>query len=158
MNIEFAHPTSRTALRPYNNKWLENFLSVYERLSVDNLSLLNNIYHDDVIFTDPILRIEGLEKLNAHFANLYENLSSCIFRIDNVIAEFDQAAIYWQMTYQHEKLSNGKPVVVYGNSHIKGDGDKVYYHRDYLDLGAMLYEQLPIFGKLTKWIKGKAAQ
>ena len=59
------------------------------------------------------------------------------------------------MTYQHNKLNQGKSVTVAGSSYIKGEGDKVILHRDYLDLGAMIYEQLPLFGKLTKWVKAK---
>jgi hypothetical protein len=34
--------------------------------------------------------------------------------------------------------------------------NKVIYHRDYLDLGSMLYEQLPFIGKLISWLKVKA--
>jgi hypothetical protein len=30
---------------------------------------------------------------------------------------------------------------------------KVRYHRDYFDLGAMLYEHLPLLGSLVKTIK-----
>jgi hypothetical protein len=158
MNIELAHPVSKLALRPHDNKWLENFLFVYERLSVDNLGLLSNVYHQDIIFSDPMHKVEGLDNLKDYFDNLYQNLNSCVFRIDNVIAQLDQAAVYWQMTYQHDKLNNGNLVKVYGHSHIKGDGDKVFYHRDYLDIGAMLYEQLPFFGRLVKWIKSRAVQ
>ena len=156
MNIELVHPVSKLAIRPHDNKWLENFLFVYERLSVDNLGLLNNVYHQDIIFTDPMHKVEGLDNLKKYFDDLYENLNSCVFRIDNVIAQLDQAAVYWQMTYQHDKLNNGAIVSVSGHSHIKGDGEKIYYHRDYLDLGAMLYEQLPFFGRLIKWLKARA--
>ena len=49
-------------------------------------------------------------------------------------------------------------VSVIGSSHIKGSQDKVTFHQDYIDLGAMLYEQLPIVGRLIKWIKTKAAR
>lgn len=137
--------------------WLSNFVSVYQTLSTNNLDLLANIYHADVTFIDPMHKVEGLDELFKYFENLYQNLASCDFEIEHIIAEDNEAAIYWKMTYQHSKLNKGKDVTVYGNSHIKGHNDKVIYHRDYLDLGEMLYEQLPIFGMLTKWIKTKAA-
>lgn len=136
--------------------WLANFIDIYQRLSTDNLSLLAIIYHKDVVFIDPIHQIEGFDNLYLYFQSLYQNLSTCDFLIENVIAEDEQASIYWKMTYQHPKLNKGKVVIVQGNSHIKGKEDKVIYHRDYLDLGAMLYEQLPVFGKITKWIKVRA--
>lgn len=136
--------------------WLDNFLHVYQSLGVDNLSLLTKVYHNNITFIDPMHRIEGLDKLNNYFQGLYQNLSHCHFDIENYIYQDDQAAIYWSMSYQHKSLNQGKVVTVQGSSHIKGVGDKVIFHRDYLDLGAMLYEQLPVVGKLTQWIKRKA--
>lgn len=138
--------------------WLNNFVKVYQTLSTDNLNLLSKIYHRDVIFIDPIHELKGFDNLFEYFQNLYENLTTCDFVITNIIAEKDQAAIYWTMSYQHPKLNKGKLITVIGHSHIKGYEDKVIYHRDYLDLGAMLYEQLPVLGKLIKLIKQKAAK
>jgi limonene-1,2-epoxide hydrolase len=150
---------SKTIKASSNNSplWLNNFVNVYQKLSLSNLDLLAEIYHADVTFIDPIHKVDGLDELFKYFNNLYQNLAYCDFEIDHIIAENDHAAIYWKMTYQHAKLNKGKIVTVYGNSHIKGKNDKVIFHRDYLDLGAMLYEQLPVIGKLTKWIKDKAA-
>lgn len=139
-------------------QWLINFVIVYKKLSKGNLKLLSAIYHEKVTFIDPIHHVEGFDDLYAYFKNLYQNLSSCEFVIEDVIWQDSQASIFWTMTYQHPKLNKGKPVTVLGTSHIKGEDDKVIYHRDYLDLGAMLYEQLPVLGKLTKWIKIKAAK
>ena len=137
--------------------WLSNFVKVYQTLSTDNLDLLSLIYHQEVIFIDPIHEIEGFDNLSTYFTSLYQNLSSCEFVINNVISQGNQAAIYWTMSYQHPKLNGGNVVKVMGSSNIKGHEDKVIYHRDYLDLGAMLYEQLPVLNKLIRFIKKKAA-
>ncbi|TMM43132.1 nuclear transport factor 2 family protein [Colwellia ponticola] len=137
--------------------WLSNFVTVYQKLSTDNLQLLSTIYHEQVTFIDPIHKVEGFDDLYQYFTNLYQNLSSCDFIIDDVIWQGSQASIFWTMSYKHPKLNKGNCVIVLGSSHIQGADSKVIYHRDYLDLGAMLYEQLPVFGKLTKWIKNKAA-
>jgi len=138
--------------------WLDNFIDIYQKLSTSNLSLLADVYHKNVTFADPIHQVEGFNALYKYFENLYQNLSFCQFAIKNVIVQGDEAAVYWEMSYQHKKLNKGQTVKVLGTSHIKGSEDKVVYHRDYLDLGAMLYEQLPFFGKVIKWIKVKAAQ
>lgn len=138
--------------------WIKNFIDVYSQLSIENLHLLNQVYSDDVIFIDPMHRIQGIENLGEYFRALYQNLTSCQFDIQEVIVLNDEAAIYWQMTYQHAKLNKGAPIVVDGHSHIKNIQDEITYHRDYLDLGAMLYEHLPLIGSLTKWVKSKAAK
>lgn len=137
-------------------EWLTNFVSVYQTLSTSNLALLETIYHNDITFIDPLHKVEGFEHLYQYFAGLYQNLLTCNFVIDNVIFNGEQAAIYWTMAYQHKQLNKGRVITVSGSSYIKGREDKVIYHRDYLDVGAMLYEQIPLFGKLTKWIKAKA--
>lgn len=137
--------------------WLSNFVLVYQKLSTENLELLSTIYHEDVTFTDPLHTVEGFNDLYQYFQSLYQNLSACDFVIEELLWQGSSASLFWTMTYQHPKLNKGKIVTVAGTSHLKGQGDKIIYHRDFLDLGAMLYEQLPILGKLTKWIKNKAA-
>ena len=138
--------------------WLTNFISVYQRLSTDNLDLLASIYHPNVSFIDPIHEIKGFDQLASYFAGLYQNLARCDFVIEHQLQQGAEASLFWKMTYQHPKLNKGKDVVVYGTSHIKSKDGKVIYHRDFLDLGSMLYEQLPVLGKIIKLIKEKAAK
>ncbi|TYK66206.1 nuclear transport factor 2 family protein [Colwellia echini] len=145
-------------LTPQSPIWLRTFVETYQILSTDNLNLLASIYHTNILFIDPMHKVEGLDELYKYFNSLYSNLSRCQFVIDNIVTQGDEAALYWTMTYQHHKLNKGDVVTVQGSSYIKGHNDKVIYHRDYLDLGAMLYEQLPLFGKLIKWIKKHASK
>lgn len=137
--------------------WLEKFVDIYQKLNTDNLTLLSSIYHDDITFMDPVHKVEGLVDLHKYFEGLYTNLSHCDFVIHDVIFNDKHAAIYWEMTYKHAKLNRGEEVAVSGTSRITGVNDKVIFHRDYLDLGVMLYEQLPVIGRVIKWIKTKAA-
>ncbi|QBG37310.1 nuclear transport factor 2 family protein [Litorilituus sediminis] len=138
--------------------WLDNFIASYQQLSIDNLHLLDNVYHADVIFIDPIQALQGRDALRDYFDHLYSNLSLCRFRIEQVIVEGDQAAIYWQMRFCHPKLNKGNIIELDGSSQLQGIDDKVVYHRDFVDLGAMLYEHLPFIGKLIAFIKKRAAR
>lgn len=136
--------------------WLENFIAVYERLGTDNLVALDKVYHHDVTFLDPMHKVEGLEQLLGYFDGLYENVLECSFHIDNCFAIDEYAAVYWTMTYRHKQLNGAKPIVVEGHSMLKGKDNKVVYHRDYLDVGAMLYEHLPVLGFMVRKIKQRA--
>ena len=138
--------------------WLTHFIATYQRLSTDNLALLETIYDQDIHFVDPIHELRGFELLSTYFSGLYENLSQCDFEVNHFIQQGNEASLFWKMTYQHTKLNKGQPVIVFGTSHIKAKNGKVIYHRDFLDLGAMLYEQLPVLGKIIKLIKQKAAK
>lgn len=138
--------------------WLDNFIDTYSQLSVDNLHLLDKLYHQDVIFIDPMHSLEGIDKLKAYFDNLYSNLVSCDFTIIQIIHEGNQAAIYWQMTFCHPLLNKSNEVEVSGSSHIQGINDKIIYHKDFVDVGAMLYEHIPFVGKLIAFIKRRASK
>lgn len=133
--------------------WLEKFINIYQLLSIDNLSLLETLYHQNIRFQDPIHEINGFNDLSKYFNQLYQNVLSCQFDITQIFHQDNQAAIYWTMIYSHKQLNNGNPITVEGHSLIIGDDGKVIYHRDYIDLGQMLYEHIPVLGRLITWTK-----
>ena len=59
---------------------------------------------------------------------------------------------------QHKQLNGQKPIEVQGHSHLKMLDGQVVYHRDYLDIGSMLYEHIPVLGCAIKSIKKRASQ
>ena len=138
--------------------WLSNFIAVYEKLGTDNLAELQQIYADKVVFEDPMHRFDGLEALMAYFEDLYTHLKECDFKVVECFHSDNQAALYWRMSYVHPRLNKGKRVTVEGHTLIKGEGEQVVFHRDYLDIGAMLYEQVPLLGFLVKAIKKRAGK
>lgn len=138
--------------------WLDRFVKIYGELSTDNLELLADIYHDDIVFKDPMHKLHGFKELSEYFENLYTNLISCDFTINEIVLDGNTAGIYWHMCYQHPKLNSGNKIDVMGHSKLIGQDDKVIYHQDYIDLGAMLYEHLPVLGRIIKWLKRRAVQ
>ncbi|QDP02140.1 nuclear transport factor 2 family protein [Thalassotalea sp. PS06] len=138
--------------------WLATFVDIYQRLGTDNLQLLLQVYAPNVHFQDPLHVIEGRKQLLEYFDAMYTNLSHCRFTIDDVIYNDQEAAIYWHMNFIHSSLNNGKAIEVQGHTRLRADGDKVSYHRDYLDAGAMLYEHIPVLGRLVKMVKNRAGQ
>ena len=139
-------------------QWLAAFIKVYERLDKDNLSLLETLYHPDVQFQDPVHQITGLDNLLRYCQFMYSNTTHCRFHIKQVIFDGKVAAIYWVMKYRHPKLNSGNTIRVEGNSLIKGQQDLVTYHRDFLDMGAMVYEHAPLLGTLVKYLKNRLSR
>ena len=138
--------------------WLDNFVDIYQSLSTDNLANITKLYHQDISFQDPLHRINGLNNLVEYFDNLYQNVGECTFVINQILHERHQAAIYWTMTYSHKHLKGGKAISVEGSSLIMGTQDKVIYHRDYIDVGQMLYEHVPVLGGIIRWLKRRASK
>lgn len=133
---------------------LERFLSTYQRLNRDNLELLDEIYSQDVCFSDPAHSLKGLESLRDYFAELYTNVEHISFDFAEPHTVGDPVCVQWVMRLRHPRLNRGAEVKVPGVSclHFAADG-RVDEHRDYFDLGVLLYEQLPLLGVLVRAVK-----
>jgi len=136
---------------------LDDFCRVYQSLDKHNLGSLKEIYSDDIIFVDAMHEVSGLAALTHYFQHLYANLDYCNFNIEQVIEQHGQACVVWKMEYAHPRLNGGQRILVDGVSHLEFT-DKIDRHRDYLDLGQMLYEHLPLVGSVIKAIKKRASQ
>ena len=133
---------------------MEKFLSTYNRLNKENLHLLRTIYSEDVCFIDPAHEINGLEDLTDYFSSLYNGLKSIGFSFHRSSMSNQEGYVQWDMNFSHEKLAGGRTISVPGVTFLRfNDDGKVSYHRDYFDLGAMLYEHIPLLGRLVGSIK-----
>jgi hypothetical protein len=132
---------------------IEAVSEVYGKLSKDNLYLLEDIYHKDVVFEDSAHRFEGWDQRSVYFASLYSNGVHCDCPCRPHRQVEDTGFLSWTMKIMHPKLNGGQPGEVNGVSQIRFSGDRVIYHRDYFDLGEMLYENIPLLGVVIRNIK-----
>ncbi|NLS11460.1 nuclear transport factor 2 family protein [Vibrio sp. SM6] len=132
--------------------------TIYSQLNKSNLHLLESVYHPDVIFEDAAHRLEGWSALSDYFSTLYQNVIRCDFDIREQQQVDDSGFLIWSMTLEHPKLKRGEAVVVQGVSHLRFADGLVCYHRDYFDLGEMLYEHLPVLGVVVSAIKRRLGQ
>jgi len=134
------------------NSALDQFISTYEALHKDNLSSLRAVYSPDVVFEDSVHRAEGIDALLRYFDNQYRDLISCRFTVRESQRVGDTAWLAWDMDYAHPRLRRGTPLHVKGASHLRLR-EAVHYHRDYVDMGQVLYEHLPVLGSAVRWLK-----
>jgi ketosteroid isomerase-like protein len=138
---------------------MDNFLKTYQRLNAGNLELLDDIYSDNVRFVDPAHEIEGLDQLRKYFAGLYANVTSIDFAFLREMRLGDEGYVQWRMTFSHRRLKGGRPVKVEGATYLQFDlTGKVCFHRDFFDLGEMLYEHLPLLGSVVVALKRRLGQ
>jgi hypothetical protein len=57
------------------------------------------------------------------------------------------------MSYRHPRLAGGQCDSSQRLLALCCWRDKVYRHRDYFDAGALLYEHLPVLGRVIAWLK-----
>jgi limonene-1,2-epoxide hydrolase len=137
---------------------IERVAEVYQQLTKDNLHLLETIYHPQVVFEDAAHKLEGWPALDEYFHSLYTNVTDCRFDIHETQQAGDSGFLTWVMRLQHPRLNKGSAILVHGTSHIRFKHGKIVYHRDYFDLGEMLYEHLPVLGAVIKTVKARLGQ
>lgn len=111
---------------------------------------LAELYGADVVFEDPLHRIVGLDALAAYFARLNARIESAEFVFEDQIAGDGEAALTWTMTVRTKRPR--QTIVVPGVSVIRF-AERITHQRDDFDVGAMLYERLPILGWMLRRFK-----
>ncbi|WP_026376953.1 nuclear transport factor 2 family protein [Aestuariibacter salexigens] len=132
---------------------IEDFIEFYQALENKDISGLRDVYADNIEFIDPITQHRGIEQLEQYFLSLLKNTISCKFAIHNVVHQDESASINWTMTFQSRRIKDGKALSVDGCSMIRIENDKITYHRDFFDIGQMVYEHVPLVGWAVKRIK-----
>ena len=145
-----------------SNAHLDEFIRLYSsNVPFHDLTIkqLARCYAPTITFIDPAHRVEGLDALADYFANQAENAQNITFNIkrsDAIQSEAKlNAYVTWDMHFNHPKLNKGNHICVEGLSHliIHEGSEGIDYHRDYFDLGAMVYEHIPLLGGITRKLK-----
>lgn len=146
---------------------IQRFKSIYSRLDNTKAAcgkiagnpqqvLLDEVYSENVTFKDPIHQIEGLTAYRSYMDSMYSNVVSCEFTYHEHWIGENSATIKWDMLFRHLKLGNGKLITVRGITHVRFS-DRIDYHEDVFDVGAMLYEHIPLLGRVLLKIKARLA-
>jgi hypothetical protein len=130
----------------------QRFIALYAQLDNNSMEGLDAVYTEDVVFVDPFRRSNGLLALQRYLRALYENVESVRFVCEQPALCAAEAYIRWNMFVIHPRLNSGREIVVPGISFIRGEA-KVFYHQDFYDAGALIYEQLPLLGSGIRLVK-----
>jgi hypothetical protein len=138
-----------------NNAIIEQFVSIYANLNSGNVDELDKVYHSSIEFIDPIHHLSGLPEVKKYMHHMYENITDYQLTVLDCVQGESTAYLTWTLQFRHPKLNGGKKIEFEGVSKLDFN-EKIYKHQDFYDLGAMLYEHIPMFGSLVKIIKTKA--
>lgn len=132
----------------------QKIADIYNQFTGRNLDVLDLFYADHVTFCDPIKEVNGLNNLKKYYSHVYKNVESIRFDFHRFIASENYVSGEWKMTLKAKSLNSGKPFEVKGCSVFEfNDQNMVVFHRDYLDLGEMVYERIPLLGSVIKTLK-----
>ena len=129
----------------------------YCSLATGNTAELAPLYSEDVYFEDPSHGIQGKAALVERFQHLYSNVDSCNFKFHQTLDTGGEIFLAWTMILRQRGPKSGEVIRVEGASFLKVRNNRIYYHRDYFDLGAFVYENVPMLGSIIKRIKQRLA-
>jgi hypothetical protein len=135
---------------------IKQLKAYYTNFDISRLDELGSLYTQDVEFVDPIERINGLFALKHYLRKQSGGLNFSRFRYINELVGENQAFIRWEMEFSHPKLAKGKVLILPGMSEVHFT-QRIFYQQDCYDLGAMLYEHLPVLGFAVRTLKGRLA-
>lgn len=147
--------TATPELKPAEDLTSADYLAqrvrdAYQSLASAQIADVESLYTEDVHFEDPSHAIQGKSALIRYFGKMFKKLDQCSFKFHSTIADGTNVCLTWTMFLKHSKLGGGKMIRVEGVSYLKTRNGKIYYHRDYFDMGALLYEHLPVVGKIIQ--------
>lgn len=124
---------------------IKEIMNWYESLTQDSLNSLDRFYTEDSFFKDPFNEIKGREKIKLIFEHMFENTQSPKFSFIDMVESRGQAFLTWDFTF---RIKN-KEIKIHGSTHLKLNSDgKIYYHRDYWDVGEEVISKIPIVKNL----------
>ena len=141
---------------PKNPK--ERVIKFFNSANFSNMkSLCEKFYHPNLIFEDPLGTLEGRNEMIKYYLNLYQNVVDIRFDFKDSTSNGNIYMLSWVMYLKTKKLKSGEEIKLEGVSHLKFDPKTglVIYHRDYFDMGAFIYEHIPVVGSLIRYIKRK---
>ena len=99
----------------------------------------------------------GYKIVQAGYKGLfYAGKNQGLFTNDQQWHEFELKISRDQIrVFRNEELID--EIAVDGCSHLQWRGDRVVFHRDYYDLGQLLYDNIPLLGRVTGWLKRRLA-
>jgi hypothetical protein len=133
------------------------FKQLYKKFNQETIDKLPDIYSPQVVFKDPVHQLQGIHELSNYFAGFCSDDLQCEFTIYNEIISHNQAFFQWKMDYQHPRLESGKPLTLDGSSLIKFNSH-ITFHQDFYDMGAMIYQHVPVLGWVVRKVNAKIAQ
>jgi steroid delta-isomerase len=136
-----------------NDVRLVRFREFWETLSADSLARLPLIYADDAYFRDPFNEVRGVHAIRALLEEMFARIEQPTFEILEVVQQGDSAFLVWNFDFRIRILQPRRLRRIHGTSHVRFDANgRVVWHRDYWDAAGELYMQLPVIGRLMRWL------
>ena len=132
---------------------LQQFEQFYSDFKAADLAGLDDLYVPDVRFRDPVQEVIGLPHLKRYFSASRTSVEECRFEFRDRLFDERQCFYQWLMHYRHPRLAGGRPLTLRGMSHLHFSSGRIVAHEDIYDMGAMVYEHVPVLRSGVRLLK-----
>ena len=138
---------------------LERAQTFFNKLSKENLAIVDDFYDPNVVFQDPVHKLVGVTAIKKYYQHQYESVDSIRFEYIKLFEKENEVSLSWRMYLKSPSLQSGQEITVDGASFFTFDeqSKKVIFQRDYFDMGEFVYERVPLLKSLIHFIKNKLA-
>jgi len=130
---------------------LQDFKAFYLERSPASLERLDRLYTQDIEFRDPLHAIHGILAFKSYLKGVYAGPTDIRFEYLDEHCDEHWASITWVATYRHGALGGGRTLTLRGTTQIRFT-DRIFYQEDFFDVGAMVYQHLPVLGTVVRYI------
>lgn len=139
------------------SNYSEILTTFFNSLNKNSMQIVSEFYSENAVFFDPVVSLKGTKEIEGYYKGLYQGVEEIKFEFSEIVEADTWVAAPWIMHLRAAKLNSGKLVSINGISHVRFDKDssKAIYHRDYFDMGAFIYEYVPVLGSVIRFVKSK---
>lgn len=133
----------------------EKIRLLFQSLNRHKIDELDAFYAPHIRFIDPAGETQGIGSLKAYMRRMYDNVIAIRFDFEQEFVDGDHHIFMWTMYLTSKNLNKKQSYSITGSSvfHFDPQTNLVDFHRDYFDLGELIYEKIPVLGALISPIK-----
>ncbi len=136
---------------------LGELVHAFETLTPAGVHALAVRYAEDAVFKDPFNDVRGRPAIARIYAHLFDQVDTPSFRVLQQTLGDADAFLTWEMDWGPSGGA-GPRGRIRGATHLRFDhAGRVAWHRDYWDPAEELYERIPVFGALLRWLRRRLA-
>jgi limonene-1,2-epoxide hydrolase len=125
---------------------LELWSKTYNAQGKPDWSHIFPCYHDDIVFEDPIQKIEGKADFVAMCSRLTDRCEALSMKITSIVANEDRIFMEWEMIMIFRRTPSTS---LFGCTKLQlGADGRIIHQRDYYDLWGDIFVNVPLMKKI----------
>lgn len=129
-----------------------------ENLSPDTVQQLDELAAPAIHFRDPLNDTHGVDSTKRVLVRIFREVDDPRYIVTHAAIDGDTCFYRWRFTCRPRMSGRGQPWIVDGITEVRFDDQgRVVEHVDYWDAGHYLYERIPLFGYLIRFLRKRLA-